>query len=532
MIRINNLYLPVNYSNDDVAKKVCKELNCNKDAIIDLKFHKLSIDARKKNDVHFLATVNVEVKNEDIVLKNTKSKKVSVGKVYEYNQLTTKNNSSNTVVVGAGPAGLFASLILAKAGAKVTLIERGENVDNRTKSVNNFWNNKLLNTESNVQFGEGGAGAFSDGKLTTGTKDTRIRKVFEEFVNHGAPEEILYSSKPHIGTDRLKPTIKSIREEIISLGGEVLFNTKLTNINIVNNQVQSVDVVSLKGDNKIYCDNVILAIGHSARDTFRMLKTQGFMIEAKPFAVGARIEHLRENIDKSQYGSFYREKNLGSATYKLNTHLKNNRGVYTFCMCPGGVVVGAQSENNTVVTNGMSYYARDEINSNSALLVGVNYNDFNSDDVLAGMYFQEDIEHKAFLVGGGDYSAPVQKVGDFLNNTVSNCFGDVKPSYPIGTKFSKLDDILPEFITNSMREGILDMDKRLKGFGSNDAVLTGVESRSSSPIRILRDKDTLEAIGIKGLYPCGEGAGYAGGIVSAAVDGINCSEKIIKKLNR
>ena len=530
MIRINGIYLPPNYTEEMVKSKIIRELRCKGEDIKNIKLFKLSIDARKKNDVHFLATVDVELIGENKKIKNIKSKKVTVPKEYRYVQPICKN-SSHTVVVGAGPAGLFASLILARSGMKITLIERGKSVEKRTKDVENFWYNRKLNTNSNVQFGEGGAGAFSDGKLTTGTKDVRIRKVFEEFVSHGAPEEILYNSKPHIGTDRLKPTIKSIREEIISLGGKVLFSTRLTDIKIRDNKVHSIVAESDGIEKEIYCDNVILAIGHSSRDTFRMIKNKGLMIEPKPFAVGARIEHLREKIDKSQYGDFYKEKKLGAAPYKLNTHLENGRGVYTFCMCPGGVVVGAQSEENTVVTNGMSYFARDEINSNSALLVGVSPDDFGSDDVLAGMYFQEDIERKAFLVGGGNYNAPVQRVGDFLKNEQSNIFGEVLPSYKPGTSFGKLDDILPEFITDSMRQGIYDMDKRLNGFMDNDALLTGVESRSSSPIRILRNRDTMEAMGIVGLYPCGEGAGYAGGIVSAGVDGIKCAEKIIEKVN-
>jgi hypothetical protein len=530
MIRISNIYLPPNYNNDQLLKKVVKELGCNKNQIKDIQLFKRSIDARKKSDVHFLATVDVTLENEKDVLSHSKSKKVTVSKVYNYNQPICKNNSTSTVVVGAGPAGLFAALILAKSGMNVTLIERGKDVDSRTIDVNTFWNTGKLNTNSNVQFGEGGAGAFSDGKLTTGTKDVRVRKIFEEFVKYGAPSDILYNAKPHIGTDKLKPTIKALREDIINYGGKVLFETTLKNINLKNNALHSITVDS-KGKNlEVFCDNLVLAIGHSARDTFRMIKNNNFLIEAKPFAVGARIEHLRENIDKSQYGDFYNCKKLGAAAYKLNTHLKNGRGVYTFCMCPGGVVVAAQSEENTVVTNGMSYYARDNVNSNSALLVGVNPNDFDN-DVLSGMYFQEEIEKRAFIAGGSDYSAPVQKVGDFLNSKVSSNFGSVKPSYKPNTKFTNLDNILPDFITDSMRQGIVDMDRRLQGFANKDALLTGVESRSSSPIRILRNKEDMMAVGKEGIYPCGEGAGYAGGIVSAAVDGIKCAEKIIEKVN-
>lgn len=526
MIRVNNLYLQPDYNNDTLLKKIKKELGCHAGDIKNIQLFKRSIDARKKNDVHFLATVDVEVKNERQILNRTKSKKVTQAKIYSYEQPIANSSVGKTVVVGAGPAGLFAALILARAGAEVVLIERGKSVDKRTVDVENFWHGKPLNTNSNVQFGEGGAGAFSDGKLTTGTKDKRVRKVFEEFVAHGAPKEILYNSKPHIGTDRLKPTVKAIREEIIALGGEVIFETVLTKINLTGNTLRSVTVEKNGTANEIFCNNVVLAIGHSARDTFKMLKNLNLLIEPKPFAVGARIEHLREKIDRSQYGSFAGLPRLGSAPYKLNTHLENGRGVYTFCMCPGGAVVAAASEENTVVTNGMSYFARDMVNSNSALLVGINPSDFGSDDVLAGMYFQQKIEQKAFVSGGGGYNAPVQRVGDFLKNQISTNFGEVLPSYAPSVKFALTDDYLPDFITSSMRQGIIQMDKRLSGFADNDALLTGVESRSSSPIRIKRGED-MQAVGIKGVYPCGEGAGYAGGIVSAAVDGIKCAEKIL-----
>lgn len=531
MIRINNLYLPPNYDRDVVLKKICRELNCSVNHIKDFEFSKLSVDARNKNDVHFLASVDAEVNNQQKILNRCKSNKITFPKYYEYQQPVCKNTETKTVIAGAGPAGLFAALILARSGMNVSLIERGKSVDDRTKDVELFRNGGSLNTESNIQFGEGGAGTFSDGKLTTGTKDKRIRKVFEEFVTHGAPKDILYEAKPHIGTDKLKPTIKAIRKEITALGGEILFETKLTNINFKENTLTGVDIVQNGESKVIYCHNLILAVGHSARDTFRMLKNLNFSIEAKPFAVGTRIEHLREKIDRTQYGDFYSYKQLGPGIYKLNTRLENGRGVYTFCMCPGGEVVAAQSEKNTVVTNGMSRYARDGVNSNSALLVGVNPKDFDCGDALSGMYFQEEIEKKAFVAGGSDYSAPVQRVGDFLNNKTSKSFGEVLPSYKPSVKFANLDDVLPEFITGALRVGIKDMDRKLNGFAHPDALLTGVESRSSSPIRILRDGN-FEAVGKKGVFPCGEGAGYAGGIVSAAVDGIKCAEKIIEKANR
>ncbi len=532
MIRISNLYLKPDYNNDNLIKKIASELGCKKSDIKNVKLFKRSIDARKKNDVHFLITADAELHNEQKVLLVTNSKKVTQAKPYTYIQPVADKNTGKTVVAGAGPAGLFAALILARAGAEVVLIERGKPVNERTRDVESFWSGNTLDINSNVQFGEGGAGTFSDGKLTTGTKDKRVRKVFEEFVSHGAPQEILYNAKPHIGTDMLKSTVRAIREEIVRLGGTVYFQTQLTDIKIDNNRLRSVTVCQNGTEKTLYCDNLIIAIGHSARDTFKMLKRRGFAIEPKPFAVGARIEHLREKIDASQYGSFAGMPSLGAAPYKLSTHLKNGRGVYTFCMCPGGVVVAAASEKNTVVTNGMSYFARDMQNSNSALLVGVNPSDYGSDDVLAGMYFQQKLEEKAFLAGGGDYSAPVQRVGDFLKGNMTSSFGEVLPSYRPSVKFSLTENYLPQFITDSMKQGIIEMDKHLHGFADNDALLTGIESRSSSPIRILREQD-MQAVGFSGIYPCGEGAGYAGGIVSAAVDGIKCAEKILEnKMHR
>ena len=427
---------------------------------------------------------------------------------------------------------MFAALILARSGANPILIERGRDVDRRTADVNKFWTNGQLDITSNVQFGEGGAGTFSDGKLNSGTKDIRQRKVLEEFVSHGAPDEILYNAKPHIGTDMLKGTIKNIRNEIIKLGGKVMFETKLVSMDFSDNKLKFITVETANGNEVIETDNVILAIGHSARDTFEMLYDLKLPIEAKPFSVGARIEHLREKIDKVQYGKFAGNKNLGSANYKMNAHLDNGRGVYTFCMCPGGKVVNASSEGNRLCTNGMSEFARDAENSNSALLVGINPNDYESDHPLAGMYLQRKLESKAFVAGGENYNAPIQRVDDFLNNRKSTHLGDVKPSICPNYEFSNLNEIFPEYISTSMAQGIVKMGKMLHGFDDGDAVLTGVESRSSSPVRIMRKTDTLESVLIEGLYPCGEGAGYAGGIISAAVDGIKCAEKIIEKSNK
>ena len=448
-------------------------------------------------------------------------------KPYTYDVPSWKGGCS-PLVVGAGPAGLFAALILAQSGAKPVLIERGRDVDRRTEDVNSFWQSGRLDTSSNVQFGEGGAGTFSDGKLNTGTKDNRQRKVLNEFVAHGAPDEILYNAKPHIGTDKLKATVKGIREEIISLGGTVIFECKLADINVHNGQVVAAVVEKSGGREVIETDSIILAIGHSARDTFEMLYDRQIPIEAKPFSVGARIEHLREKIDCAQYGSFAGNKRLGAANYKMNVHLENGRGVYTFCMCPGGKVVNASSEKGGLVTNGMSEFARDCINSNSALLVGVNPDDFEGDNPLRGMYFQRQLEQNAFKLGGENYNAPVQRVDDFINGRKSTSLGEVLPSICPKYTLSNISDIYPEFISEAMKQGIAAMGRKLKGFDDGDAVLTAVESRSSSPIRILRNFETLESIAIKGLYPCGEGAGYAGGIISAAVDGIKCAEMIIR----
>lgn len=530
MIRINNVHIPLDYSDETISKKAAKELRIDKNAIKSASIFRRSVDARKKDSIYFLCSIDVELNiNENSLLKKCKNAvKVTP---YKYEIKEWKSGAS-PVVVGMGPAGLFAALILAQSGAKPILIERGRDVDSRHDDVQKFWLTGKLDTSSNVQFGEGGAGTFSDGKLNTGTKDVRQRKVLEEFVKHGAPNEILYNAKPHIGTDNLKITVKNIREEIISLGGTVLFETKLTGFNTKDGEITGA-VVEKQGKNDVIeTDNIILAIGHSARDTFEMLFDKGIPIEAKSFSVGARIEHLRKKIDCSQYGKFAGNKNLGAASYKLNTHLPNGRGVYTFCMCPGGKVVNASSEENMLVTNGMSEFARDEINSNSALLVGVSPDDFNSGSPLAGMYFQRELEKKAYMLGGGNYNAPVQRVEDFINNTKSNHIGEVKPSICPDYELSNLNTILPEFFSESMKQGIKDMGRKLSGFDDGDAVLTGLETRSSSPIRILRNNETLESIKLKGLYPCGEGAGYAGGIISAAVDGIKCAEEIICKNNK
>lgn len=525
MIRINNIQLPIDYTNESVRKKVVKELKIDKSCIKGCSIFRRSVDARRKDNVHFLASVDVELNiDENQICK--KNKNTQIVKPYSYNQLKW-HGGSTPLVVGAGPAGLFAALILARGGANPILIEQGCDVDKRTEDVNNFWLTGKLNTKSNVQFGEGGAGTFSDGKLNTGTKDIRQRKVLEEFAAHGAPDEILYNAKPHIGTDKLKITVKNIREEIISLGGTVLFETKLIGINLESGRIRSAIIKSNNNTHSVETDSIILAIGHSSRDTFEMLDKMKLAIEPKPFSVGVRIEHIREKIDKAQYGNFAGKGKLGAASYKLNAHLENGRGVYTFCMCPGGKVVNASSEQGRLVTNGMSEFARNETNSNSALLVGVNPDDFSGNSPLKGMHFQQSLEEKAFKLGGENYSAPVQRAADFLKGQKSTNPGEVMPS--IGRyEFTDINGLFPDFINESLKAGIKSLGKKLSGFDDGDAVLTAVESRSSSPIRILRNNDTFESVSLNGLYPCGEGAGYAGGIISAAVDGIKCAEKILE----
>lgn len=526
MIRINNIRLPLDYSDAAVRKKAARELRVNEDVIESAALFRRSVDARKKDDVHFLCAVDVTLRvNEDSVLK--KSKNAVKVKPYRY-EVPRWMGGSSPLVVGMGPAGLFAGLVLAQSGAKPVIIERGRDVDSRTRDVESFWSNGRLDTVSNVQFGEGGAGTFSDGKLNTGTKDPRQRKVLEEFVRHGAPEEILYNAKPHIGTDKLKITVKNLREEILALGGTVLFETKLTGLETENGIIKAALIEKNGKPDKIETDSIVLAIGHSARDTFEMLHNMGLPMEAKPFSVGARIEHLREKIDRAQYGDFAGRGRLGAAYYKLNTHAKSGRGVYTFCMCPGGRVVNASSEDGMLVTNGMSAFARDEVNSNAALLVGVSPEDFGSDSPLAGVDYQRRLEQAAFETGG-NFLAPVQRLADFINGKPTTHFGEVLPSIRPGYAFADLNRILPEYVSEAMKEAVTDMGRRLKGFDDGDAVMTGVETRSSSPVRMMRSMETLESVGVAGLYPCGEGAGYAGGIISAAVDGIKCAEKIIKK---
>ncbi len=529
MIRINSISLPLDYSNNELIKYAAKALHISTKDIVTVSLYKRSIDARKKNNVHFEASLDVctTLGEQQLVKKNSKA---VIVEEYKYELLVCKKLDKPPVIVGSGPCGLFAALILAQAGQQPILIERGRDADSRIKDVGHFWNTGILDTTSNVQFGEGGAGTFSDGKLNTGTKDSRMRKILLEFVKHGAPEDILWLAKPHIGTDKLRTTVKNIRQEIISLGGKVLFETQLTELVSSNGKLTGIKAVSGGSTINIDTDNVILAIGHSARDTFAMLKESGIAMQQKPFSMGVRIEHLQELINRQQYGDFHNSIHLPAADYKLAVHLNSGRGVYTFCMCPGGTVVAAASENGRLVTNGMSEYARDGINANAAVLVGIDTADFGSDDILAGIALQRKIEENAFRAGGENYYAPVQRLTDFINGTKSTATGSVTPSYKPGYTLTDLHICLPDFICDSLHEGILLMDKKLKGFADGDAILTAVESRSSSPVRILRN-EKMQSVSLQGLYPCGEGAGYAGGIMSAATDGIKAAEMILLQGN-
>lgn len=526
MIRINEIKLTLDEDICKIKDKIIKLLRVHEDEIMDYQIFRESIDARKKDQIQLIYTVDVALRNEERILKRNKHMAKTPDFHYKDVQSGFASLVHRPVVIGTGPAGLYAGLILAQRGYCPILLERGQDVEQRTKDVEEFWKSRKLNAESNVQFGEGGAGTFSDGKLTTRIKDLRSRKVIEEFVRAGAPEEILYSYKPHIGTDLLKRVVKNMRSKIEELGGEVRFGSKVTEIQIENQQVRAVVI----NDQEILkTQALILAIGHSARDTYEMLYRQGIKIRQKPFSIGVRIEHPQSLVNQSQYKQFAEHPKLGAADYRLTYQTKEGRAVYTFCMCPGGMVVAAASEENTVVTNGMSEYARDQDNANSALLVQVNTEDFEDQHPLAGVEFQRKWEKAAFVLGGSNYGAPCQRVGDFLKNQPSSHIGKVAPSYMPQVIPSDLSKCLPDFVIRSMREAIPEMDKKLRGFSLEDALMTGVETRSSAPIRIERDEETLESVNVTGLYPVGEGAGYAGGIVSAAVDGIKAAERIIEK---
>ena len=527
MIRVTNVKLPLN-ERGQVHNEVLRRLGVGASAINSMHIYKESIDARKKDNIQFVYTVDVEADQEGEIIRQLRSSDVQETPELDYERVKagTTPLKNRPVVVGSGPAGLFAALLLSEQGYRPIVLERGKDVTRRALDVGVFWSQGVLNTESNVQFGEGGAGTFSDGKLTTLIKDKRCRKVLQDLVSAGAPEDILYSYKPHVGTDILRQVVKGIRERIIANGGEVRFEAKVTDIRIERGAVVA---VRINDKEDLPTTALILAVGHSARDTFSMLLGRGVTLVPKPFSIGARIEHPQALIDEAQYGRYAGHKNLGAADYKLSYHSKTGRSAYTFCMCPGGLVVAAASEDGRLVTNGMSEHARNRSNANSALLIGVSPADFTDNHPLAGLEFQRHYEERAFIVGGGSYRAPAQTVRDFLGERQSLTLGSVVPSYRPGVEPADLSQCLPRYVVSTMREALLDFNRKIRGFAHPEALLTGVETRSSSPVRITRGDDGES--NISGLYPAGEGAGYAGGIISAAVDGMKAAEAIIQKFS-
>ncbi|WP_394213416.1 NAD(P)/FAD-dependent oxidoreductase [Psychrobacter piscatorii] len=534
MIRLTEIKLPLNHAPEDLTTAITTKLKISAEQMASFVMFKRGYDARNKRNIQLIYTLDIILNDSDLAndllvqFESDNHVKPTPDTSYKYVGEAPENLTERPVVIGFGPCGLLAGLTLAQMGFKPIIIERGNEVRQRTKDTFGFWRQRKLNTESNVQFGEGGAGTFSDGKLYSQVKDPNHygRKVMTEFVKAGAPEEILFVSKPHIGTYKLVSMVEKMRAQIIALGGEIRFATRVDDLHITDSKVTG---VTLNNGETLKSNHVILAIGHSARDTFQMIHDKGVYVEAKPFSIGFRIEHKQSTIDKARFGDNAGNEILGAADYKLVHHCKNGRSVYSFCMCPGGTVVAAASEEGRVVTNGMSQYSRNERNANSAIVVGIDPERDYPNHPLAGIDLQRQLETLAFELGGKDYSAPAQTIGDFLKSKPNSELGDVKPSYTPGITLTDLSKALPDFAVDAIREAIPAFNKKIQGFSSDDGLLTGVETRTSSPISIKRNKD-FQSINTKGLFPAGEGAGYAGGILSAGIDGIKVAEAVAKSM--
>ncbi|WP_066739030.1 NAD(P)/FAD-dependent oxidoreductase [Cupriavidus sp. D384] len=532
MLRLSEVKLPLDHVESDLEAAVRSHLDqigVKGDGLVGFTVFRRAHDARKRDDIKLTYIIDIEVKDEAAAVKRMQRKpnwSVTPDMTYHFVARAPEGGpKSRPVVIGLGPCGLLAGLLLAQMGYRPIILERGKEVRERTKDTFGLWRKSVLNPESNVQFGEGGAGTFSDGKLYSQIKDPKHygRKVLEEFVRAGAPEDILYKARPHIGTFRLVSMVEKMRAEMLELGAEIRFETRVDDIDIDNGQVRG---LKLSNGDYLPCDHVVLAVGHSARDTFHMLHDRGVFMEAKPFSLGFRIEHPQGLINRSRFGKFAGNKLLGAADYKVVHHASNGRAVYSFCMCPGGTVVAAASEPGRLVTNGMSQYYRAERNANAGIVVGITPEEDFPGGPLAGIAFQRKWEERAFELGGSDYRAPGQLVGDFIAGRASTSLGSVEPSYKPGVTPTDLSTSLPDYIINAIREALPEIDKKIAGFAMHDAVLTGVETRTSSPLRIRRNRDDYQSINVRGLYPAGEGAGYAGGIYSAAIDGIEVAEAV------